>query len=112
MYPGFKPAHDAQLRSFAIVNRGLVHRLKIVRYLIVNTHRQPNLRRQNLHRADETLRRDSDDRERTAVDEQLRAEHAWIEIVFLPVTVTDDHDRRVAAAHFLFRSKLAASRQR
>ena len=33
----------------------------------------------------------------------LRAEHVWIEIVLLPVTVTDDRDRRVAAGRFLFR---------
>src|ERR1700686_4524117 len=42
----------------------------------------------------------------------MRAEHAWIEIVLLPVTITDNRDRRVVAGRFLFRQKCTASRQR
>src|SRR5205807_9366377 len=96
-HPGFKPAHDAQLGSLSILNRGLVSRLKIVRDLIVNTHRQPNFGRQNLHRADETLWRNSHDGERATVDQYLRTEKVWIEVVLLPVTVTEIGDRRVVA---------------
>jgi len=70
-HPWFKATHDPQLRSFAIVNRRLVLGFKIVCDLIVNTDRQPNFRRQNLHRADESLRRDSNDRERAAIDKYL-----------------------------------------
>src|SRR5207253_10715794 len=66
----------------------------------------------NLQGADETLRCDSDDRERAAVNKYLRAEHARIEIMLLPVTVTGDRDRGVVAGRFFFRHKCAASRHR
>src|SRR5205807_3479511 len=111
-YPGFKPAQNPHLRSLSIVNRSLDIGFEIVRDLIVNTHRQPNFRRKNLHRADETLWRDSDDRERATVDDYLGAEYVWIEVVLLPVTVTDNRDRSVVARRFLFRQKCTASRQR
>ena len=65
-----------------------------------------------MHRASESFRRDSDDAERPAVDKHLRAEHSWIKILLLPVTVTNDRDRGVAAGSFLFWQKCAASRQR
>src|SRR5207253_4823295 len=68
-HPWFKPPHDTHLRSLPILNRGLIVRFKIVRDSIVNTHRQPNFRRKDLHRADEALRRDPDNRERAAVDQ-------------------------------------------
>src|SRR6185295_18637919 len=110
--PGFQPAHDPELRSVAIVHGDLVFRSEIVRHLIVNAHRQPNFRRYNLHRADETFRCNTDDRERPAVNEYLRAERVWIEVVPLPIIVTDDRDRRVAAGRLFFRQKCATARER
>ena len=68
-----QPADEHELPAAAIIELALVPGLEIVRDLIVNPERQPDLRRENLRRAGESLRHDSDHGERAAVDRNGRA---------------------------------------
>ena len=77
----------------------------------MNAQRQPDFRRENLHRAGESFRHDPHDRERPAVDRDLRAEQRRIQPLLLPVAVTDNRDRRILAGRFFFRQKGAALRR-
>ena len=106
--PGFNRPTIMNCRASAIIELALVLRLEIVRDLIVNPERQPDLRRENLRRAGESLRHNSDHGERPAVDRDGRAEHRGIESFLLPIVVAHDRDRRVAAGCFLFRRERAA----
>src|SRR5438552_11861797 len=87
-------------------------RIKVIFDLFVDAEWQPHLHRENLHRASEPARRDADHRERMTVDEYLRTEHSRIKIVFLPISVTDDRDRRIAFGCFFFRQECATSCER
>ena len=107
-HPRLQPADDHELPATAIIELALVPGLEIVRDLIVNPERQPDLRRENLRRAGESLRQNPDHGERAAVDRNGRAEHRGIEPFPLPIVVAHDRDRRVAAGCFLFRPERAA----
>src|SRR5206468_3815074 len=78
--------------------------------LIVNAERQPYFGRKNLQRAGKPFRQNADNSERPAIDEYWRTER-WL-ILFLPVTIADDCDRRCAARSFLFWQKYSALRGR
>src|SRR2546430_1560728 len=106
---GFEPANDDQLLPSAIAEGGLARLFEIVRDPVVVAEWQPDLDGKDLERPGKTARRDSHDRERMAVDKELGAEHGRIEIMFLPVGVADDRDRRVAAERFLFRREGASA---
>ena len=103
-----QPADDHELPASAIIELPLVLGLEIVRDLIVNPERQPDLRRENLRRAGESLRENPDHGEGAAVDRDRRAQHRGIEPFPLPIVVAHDRDRRVAAGCFLFRPEGAA----
>ena len=107
-HPRLQSADDHELFAPAILELALVPGLEIIRDLIVNPERQTNLRRENLGRAGEALRENSDHGERAAVDRNRRAQHRGIEAFPFPIVVAHDRDRRIAAGCFLFRPEGAA----
>ena len=107
-HPRLQPPHDHELPPGAIVELRLVFRLEIIRDLIVNPERQPDLGREDLGRAGEPLRENPDHRERPAVDRDRRAQQRRIEPVLLPIIVTHDRDRRTASGRLLLRRERAA----
>ena len=108
---GLEPAYDDQLLPGPIAECRFARLLEIVRDPVVIAERHPDFDRKNLQRPGETARRDPDNRKRMAVDEQVRTEHGWIEIMLLPIGVADDGNWSVAADRFLLWRERAAARQ-
>ena len=98
--------------SGAIAQGGLAGLLEIVCDPVVIAERQPDFDGENLERAGESARRDPDDGEGMAVDQQFGAEYGRIEIMFLPVGVADDRDWNVAPECFLFRRERPTADER
>ena len=89
--PGFKPDDRLEPAVAALVHAIAAH------HFLLHRHRHPRRRRHAEERADESLRRDADDRDRRVVDRDLLADHRGIAgEAALPVGVAEHRDRMAA----------------